>query len=78
MVTTSPMIPVDDWMTPEESLKRYIADALRRSGSLPLQYLSIEARDGHVYLAARVPLEFLSRSSGTRLTEQTPYVRLPR
>lgn len=48
-------------VSPEEQLKRYVADALQESGYPPLQYLEVEARDGHVYLSARVPTLFLAR-----------------
>lgn len=46
---------------PEERLADSVAAALRASGLPPLQYLEVSARDGHIYLVARVPALFLER-----------------
>ncbi len=46
---------------PEERLADSVAAALRACGLPPLQYLEVAARDGHVYLVARVPTLFLER-----------------
>ena len=58
---------VDDrCLTPEEQLTQCVANALRRFGFPPLQYLNVEDRDGHVYLSARFPTMFLAKRTVDR------------
>lgn len=58
-------------LTPEEQLMQSVTAALRQSGFPPLQYLEVEARDGHVYLTARVPTLMLARGT-SGLGGETP------
>ena len=57
-------------VSPEEQLKCYVADALQKCGYPPLQYFDVEARDGHVYLSARVPTLFLAKRTFGRDSDE--------